>query len=274
MNRAAFALALGLALAAPSAEADGSKLGAKELQAIGFDQHLGAEVPGSLAFRDERGEPVSFGDFLGKRPVVLALVYNSCPMLCNQVLTGLVQAMRVLELKPGRDYEVAVVSFDPKESYATAAKQKDKYLRYYAGNAKSPENSAVNGVHFLTGEPEAIAAITGAVGFRYQYDDALGQYAHGAGIVVLTPDGRVARYYFGTEYSPRDLRLGLVEASAGKLGRLSDELMLLCYRYDPESGSYSASAIGAVRLGGGVTAAALALFIGLSVRRERKRRPA
>ncbi len=264
-----------LLLAAPAAA--GSKLPPKQLQTIRFEQRIGAVIPSALKFRDEAGRDVTLGATLGKRPVVLALVYNSCPMLCNQVLTGLVQAMRVLELKPGRDYDVLAVSFDPKERPETAAKQKDKYLRFYANGAQQRPGSAppnaetVNGVHFLTGDEAPIGALTNAVGFRYQYDEALGQYAHAAGIVVLTPDGHVARYFFGTEYSPRDLRLALVEASAGKVGALSDELMLLCYRYDPETGSYSAGAIGAVRLGGALTVAALGAFIGLNVRRERKR---
>jgi len=248
-----------------------SKLGPKALQAIGFDQRIGSPVSGALRFRDEIGREVTLERYYGKRPLVLALVYNSCPMLCNQVLTGLVAAMRVLELRPGADYDVVAVSFDPKESFTTAAKQRDKYLRYFAGGPKLPENSVMNGVHFLTGEAEPIAALTSAVGFRYEYDKDIGQYAHAAGIIVLTPDGTVARYFFGTEYSPRDLKLAVVEASAGTVGTLSDELMLLCYRYDPETGTYSASAIGAVRVGGVVTVASLALFIGLSIRRERKK---
>jgi protein SCO1/2 len=247
-----------------------SKLGAKALQTIRFDQRIGAELSSKLRFRDERGRDVALGDYFGKRPLVLALVYNSCPMLCNQVLTGAVSAMRVLELEPGKDYDLLAVSFDPKERFETAAKQKDKYLRFYAGG-KSPSETAVNGVHFLTGDAEPIAALTAAVGFRYEYDSGLGQYAHAAGLVVLTPEGRVSRYFFGTEYSPRDLRLGLVQASGGKLGTLTDELMLLCYRYDPASGSYSASAIGAIRIGGAMTALALAGFIGVSVRREKRR---
>jgi protein SCO1 len=243
-----------------------SSIAPQELRSISIEQRIGEKVPGELPFRDESGAAVELERYYGKRPIILALVYNSCPMLCSQVLSGMVAAMRVLKLDAGRDFDALVVSFDPKESSATAAAQKAKYLRRY------DRAGAEGGIHFLTGDEEPIRALTSAVGFRYQYDPELGQYAHASAIMVLTPDGRVARYFFGTEYSARDLRLALVEASGGKLGGLSDGLMLLCYRYDPSSGSYSATAVGAVRIGGAVTLGVLAGFIGLSLRRERRRR--
>lgn len=270
MKLAPFVVASLLALAltagaAPQGFARGS-IAPQELRSISIEQRIGNQVPGALPFRDESGAPVQLERYYGKRPIVLALVYNSCPMLCSQVLSGMVAAMRVIKLDAGRDFDALVVSFDPKESSATAAAQKAKYLHRY------DRAGAEGGVHFLTGDEEPIRAITDAVGFRYQYDPELGQYAHASAIMVLTPDGRVARYFFGTEYSARDLRLALIEASGGKLGGLSDGLMLLCYRYDPSTGTYSATAVGAVRVGGAVTLGMLAGFIGLSIRRERKRR--
>jgi len=252
-----------LTAAAPSAAQ--SNIPPQELRAISIEQRIGNQVPGSLVFRDESGAAVQLDRYYGKRPLLLALVYSSCPMLCSQVLSGMVSAMRVLALDAGRDYDVLAVSFDPKESHTTASAQKEKYLNRY------DRAGAARGVHFLTGDEEPIRALTDAVGFRYQYDAELGQYAHPSAIMVLTPDGRAARYFFGTEYSPRDLRLALVEASGGKVGTVSDELMLLCYRYDPASGTYSAAAIGAIRVGGALTLTALLGFIGMSVRRERRR---
>jgi protein SCO1/2 len=241
-----------------------SSLGAQSLNEIRIDQRIGNQLPLDLTFIDERGERVALGSLFGERPVVLALVYNACPMLCHQVLAGMLASLRTLELDAGEDFEVLVVSFDPKEPTQLARSVRDKLVeRYERGKG---------GFHVLTGEAEPIAKLTEAVGFRYRYDDKLDQYAHASGLIVLTPKGKVARYFFGTEYSARDLRLSLVEATDGKLGKLTDELMLLCYRYDPQSGTYSASIIGGIRIGALVTLLILAAFIGRSLLRERRRR--
>lgn len=250
-------------LAAPEAEA--SRLGKDDLRTIRIDQKLDEQVPLDLTFH-EGGRSVALADIVGDKPVVLALIYNRCPMLCNQVLQGLLGALKVLELSAGPDFDILAVSFDPEEDPATAVKARNNFLKHY------PREDAATGVHFLTGEAPAIAALTDAVGFRYEYDEDLGQWAHAAALVVLTPEGKVARYFFGTEYSPRDMRLALREASDGKVGSVTDDLLLLCYRYDPVSGTYSATVVNAIRVGGLATLLALALFIGRSLRRERTRK--
>jgi len=243
-----------------------STLGPETLRGIGIDQRLEQPVPLDLRFADHRGHEVKLGDHFGDKPVVLALVYNACPMLCNQVLAGMNSMLKVMKLDAGIDFEVVVVSFDPNEAPATAARARAKLVKDY-GRASGEQS-----FHFLTGKQESIHALTTAAGFRYEYDEQLGQYAHPSALMVLTPDGRMARYFYGTEYSPRDVRLALVEAADGKVGDFSDDLLLLCYRYDPESGTYSATAINAIRVGGTATVAALGLFIGVSLRRERRRR--
>jgi protein SCO1/2 len=236
------------------------------LREIGIDQRLGEQLPLDLAFFDETGQRVELERYFGERPVVLALVYNACPMLCQQVLHGMMASLRTLQLDAGRDFEVLVVSFDPEEPTAVARATRDKMVERYA------RAGSEQGFHVLTGSPASIAALTEAVGFRYTYDDKLGQYAHASALFVLTPEGKVARYFFGTEYSPRDMRLAMVEATEGKLGSLTDDLLLLCYRYDPASGGYSASVMGAVRIGAVATMLGLVVFVGASMRRERRRR--
>ncbi len=241
-----------------------SSLGKSELTAIRIDQRLGEQVPMEHAFMSA-GREVTLRELGAGKPIVLALVYNRCPMLCNQVLQGLIGTLKVVDLDPGEDFAVVAVSFDPEEDEALTRDVRSTFLRRW-GRA-----DAAAGVHFLTGEAPAIEALTDAVGFRYQYDELSKEYAHPSGLVVLTPEGRVARYFFGSEFSPRDMRLALREASNGEVGSITDELLLLCYQYDPQSGTYSASVVNAIRAGGVATLLALVWFIGRSVRRERRR---
>jgi len=188
---------------------------------VGIDQHLNAQVPLELNFRDETGRAVRLGDYLGSRPVILVFAYYRCPMLCPLVLDGVVKSLRVLSFDAGEQFAVVVVSFADDEAPALAAAKKEQIVRQYA------RPGAADGWHFLTGEETAIARLTQTVGFRYAYDGKHRQYAHAAGIVVLTPRGRIARYFYGIEFAPRDLRLGLVEAAADKIGTVADQLLLL-----------------------------------------------
>ena len=233
------------------------------LREVGYDQRLGEQVPLDLTFRDEAGRPVSLRSLFRGRAVVLSLVYYECPMLCTLTLNGLGSALSVLTFDVGRDFDVVTVSFEPKETAALAAAKKKAYLTRY----RRP--GAEEGWHFLTGDAPAIAALTSAVGFRYAWDAETRQYAHPAGLVVLTPDGRIARYMYGVEYAPRDLRLALVEASQRRIGNPVDTVLLYCYRYDPTRGRYAASVLRLVRLGGVVTVLGLAAFVLVSLRRER-----
>ena len=224
---------------------------------VGIDQHLDEQVPPDLAFHDETGATVHLGDYFNsQRPVILVLAYYRCPMLCTEVLNGLVDSLQKINLDMGRQYRVVTVSFDPKDSPELAAQKKATYAKSY------DRAGTENGWHFLTGDQEAIQQLARAVGFRYVYDAATDQYAHSSGIMVLTPQGKLSRYFFGIEYPARDLRLALVESSAGKIGTPVDQLLLLCYHYDPATGKYTASAMRLVRLCGVVTMLALFLFIG------------
>jgi len=233
------------------------------LQQIGFDQKLGDPVPLDLGFRDEAGREVRLRDYFGSKPVVLSLVYFRCPMLCTISLNGLAEALEVLSFVPGKEFNVLTVSFDPNEGPVLAAAKKKAYLARYK------RSEAERGWHFLTGSKEATEALTRAVGFRYVWDAPTRQWAHPAGVLVLTPEGRVSKYLFGVEYSPKDLRLALVDASGGRIGNPVDTLLLYCYRYDPKTGSYSASILNLVRLGGALTLLALVGFIMMAGRRRR-----
>jgi protein SCO1 len=281
---ARWALALALTLAclfiASAARADDPKVSSdvpppaasaglptEQLAGIGFDQHINERLPLDTTFIDEAGNPVALGNYFGKRPVVLALTYAECPMLCNLVLSGLTGSMRAVSSDVGAGYDVLAVSFDPKDTPETSTKRKAQYVRRYG------RPGAAAGFHFLTGTPESITALTKAVGFRYELDTQTGQYAHPAGVVVIMPDGRIARYLYGSEFSPRDMELAIAEAAVGKAS-LTNQLLLLCYRYDPQTGSYSARAIGAVRIGGVLTLVGLGLFMVQSARRNRRSRPA
>ena len=238
------------------------------LKKIGIDQRLHQQVPLDLVFTDETGRDVRLGEFFGKRPVILALVYYECPMLCTQVLNGLVSALGILSFDVGREYDVVAVSINPKETPGLAVQKKQAYLDRY----KRPQTAA--GWHFLTGKEENIQRLAAAVGFRYAFDEEIQQYAHGAGIEVLTPRGVVSKYFYGIEFSARDIKFGLIEASDERIGTPIDAALLLCYHYDPATGKYGASAIRAVRIGAVATVLAFLTFLFASLRKERAQRDA
>jgi protein SCO1/2 len=233
------------------------------LSKIGIDQRLHQKVPLDLEFVDETGRTVKLGDYLGKRPVLLALVYYECPMLCTQVLNGVTGALKVLNFDVGKEFDVVAVSINPREGPGLAAGKKQAYLERYG------RPHTADGWHFLTGREENIRALATAVGFRYEYDEEIKQYAHGAGVELLTPKGVIARYFYGIEYSPRDLRFGIIEASEEKIGSPIDSVLLACYHYDPATGKYGAAAIKMVRIGAVATMIAFAVFLFVSLRRER-----
>jgi protein SCO1/2 len=235
------------------------------LREIGFDQNLDQPLPLDTTFTDEHGRVVRLGEYFGTRPVVLAFAYYDCPMLCTLVLNGLTSALNVTSLEPGTDFELVTISFDPRDTPAAATAKKASYIERY----KRP--GAAAGWHFLTGGQASIDRVTQAAGFRYVWDAATRQFAHPTGIVVLTPDGRLARYLFGVEYGPRDLRLGIVEASAGKVGTPVDSLLLYCYHYDPMTGRYGLIVMRALRVAGAATVLALGTFIVVMVRKEKRR---
>jgi protein SCO1/2 len=232
------------------------------LSKVSFDQRLNEQLPLATPFKDENGRAVTLGDYFGLKPIVLAFVYYECPMLCNQVLNGLTTSLTVLEESVGRDFDVVAISFDPRETPALASGKKKSYLDRYSRPA------SVNGWHFLTGDDNAIQAVTRAAGFNFVWDDRTKQFAHPSGIVVATPDGKVSRYFFGIEYASRDVKFAVIESSAGRIGSVIDNLLLYCYHYDPATGSYGFVAMGAVRVGGAVTLVALVGFIVVSIRRE------
>ena len=235
------------------------------LAKVGIDQKLNAQIPLDAVFRDENGRSVKLAEYFGKRPVVLALVYYECPMLCTQVLNGAVSAFKVMNFTVGAEYDVVTVSFDPKETPAMATAKKSAYVAKYG----RPE--AEKGWHFLTGDQAAITALAASVGFRYTFDQSTQQYVHASALMVLTPDGRVSKYFYGIEYSPKDIRLGLIEASNGRIGSPVDQLLLYCYHYDPHSGKYSMIVMNVLRLAGAATVALIVGFIGLMWIRDRRR---
>ena len=235
---------------------------------VSIDQNLGAQVPLDLSFRDESGAAVRLGDFISEKPVVLSLVYYRCPGLCTMTLNGMSRAFKPLQFSAGKEFEVVTVSIDPKETPQLAAKKKAEYVKAY-GRA-----GAAAGWHFLTGDEPAIRALADAVGFRYVYDPHTDQYAHGAGIMVLTPTGRVARYFYGLEYSSRDLRWGLVEASESRIGSLADAVQLLCFAYDPMTGKYGVPIMRTLRAAAVLTVLSLGTFVVVMLRRERRAAPA
>ena len=235
---------------------------------VGIDQHLDRQLPLGLRFVDHAGREIELGDCFGERPVVLALVYYECPMLCTQVLNGLVKALRPLPLEAGRDFDVVTVSIDPAETPELAAKKRAAYVEAWG------HPGAAEAWHALVGREEDLRALADVIGFRYRYDPATGEYAHAAGIFVATPDGRLARYFYGIEYAPRDLRLGLVEASNGEIGSLADAFLMLCYHYDPLTGKYGFAIMTLIRVLGVLTCLAIGGFMTVSLRSERRRRRA
>jgi protein SCO1 len=263
-----FALLLSASAASAQAVPSGTGPAAQTmppvLQNVGFEPQLNAQLPLDLAFRDESGRDVHLRDYFSRRPVVLALVYYGCPMLCNQTEQGVVGALRMLSFNPGRDYDVVFVSFDPRESPDMAAQRKASAMEHF----RRPDTAA--GWHFLTGSKESIGALTSAANFRYSFDEKSNLFAHAAGIMLLTPDGRISRYFYGVEYPARDLRLGLVDASAGKIGTPIDRALLFCYQYDPTSARYSASILKIIRLCGVLTILAMVAAFFIFRRRDRE----
>lgn len=225
------------------------------LKNVGIEQHLNEQIPPDLILRDETGKTVRLGDYFGKRAMILNLVYYHCPMLCNEVLSGLESAMRVLKFDVGKDFDVLTVSFDPKETPEMAVAKKAEFLKRYGRAGAAP------GWHFLTGPQASIDSLTRAAGFQYEYDAKSGQFAHATAIMVLTPEGKIAQYYYGVEFAPRDLQLGLVQASHNKIGNLVDEVLLYCYHYDPDTGKYGAIISRILKLAAGATILILGTFL-------------
>jgi protein SCO1/2 len=234
------------------------------LKDAGLEQRLNEQVPLDTPFVDENGRTVTLGQYFGNRPVVLAFVYYECPMLCTQVLNGLVGSLEALTFNAGQEFDVVAISFDAGETPAMAAAKRAAYLKRYG------RPGADAGVHFLTGREADIRRVTDAVGFHFKYDPAIDQFAHPAVITVLTPEGRVSRYLFGIEFAPVDLRLALVEAADHRIGSVIDQMLLFCYHYDPTSGKYGVAITNLVRLGGLLTVVGLGTFILMSLRRERR----
>jgi len=233
------------------------------VQGVGIDQNLNAQIPLELRFKDENGQVVRLGQYFREKPVVLALVYYECPGLCDLILNGLTHTMQQTSLNVGSDYEVVTVSFNPKETWQLANAKKANYIEKYN------RSGAKAGWHFLTGDAAAIKNLTETVGFHYNYDPISKQFAHASAIMVLTPQGKIARYFFGIEYKPRDFRLGLVEASANKIGSPADRVLLFCYHYDPTTGKYGMAITEVTRALGTATVLLLGGFVFIMLRRER-----
>ena len=247
-----------------SASGSGLAAGAvpPQLLDVTFVQRLGEQLPLDAEFRDETGRPVTLGDYFGDTPVLLAFVYYQCPMLCTQVMNGISSALRVLSFEPGQEFEIVLVSFDPRDTPEAAAAKKQEHLAYW----DSAEDA--DAWHFLTGDEPAIRRATDAAGFSYRWEDRTQQFAHVSGVLAVTPEGRLSRYFYGVEYSPRDLRLALVESSDKQIGSAVDELLLYCFHYDPEAGQYGPVVMNIMRLGAAVTLALVGGFMLLMWRRD------
>lgn len=237
------------------------------LKDVGIDQLLSNQVPLDLDFTDETGKPVKLRDYFKDKPVILSLVYYDCPQLCNMTLTGLLGTLKTLPMVPGKDFISLTVSFDPKEKTELAAAKRDTYLQKLA----NPD--AKKGWHFLTGEEPAIQALTRSVGFRFVWDPVTKQYAHSSALIILTPDGKVSRYFYGIEYAPRDVRFGLLDASGGQIGTLADQLILYCYQYDPMRGTYGLVLMRLTRIFAAVTIITIVALI-LFLRHKTKQKEA
>jgi protein SCO1 len=265
----AMAAVLLLSLFAFGPRASAQPAGARPpvLQDIGIDQLLNNQVPLDLEFKDENGRTVKLAEYFKDKPVILSLVYYNCPRLCTQVLNGLLGAMKGLPMTPGKEFVNLTVSFDPREQPELAAAKKAEYLTRY----NRPGSEA--GWHFLTGDEASIKALTRAVGFRYIWDPVTKQYGHASGIMILTPQGKLSRYFYGIEYAPRDIRFGVIDASAGRVGSLADQVILYCYMYDPDRGTYSLVLMRLLRIFAFFTLTTLlALF--LYLRRKEKQKAA
>lgn len=258
-------LALFLAPAAAGAHTDAEGNAATD---VGFDQRLGEAVPLDLTFRDEAGAPVTLRQAAGGKPIMLVLLYYRCTMLCPIILDGLVRGLHAIPFEPGKEFTILTVSIDPRETPELADRKKAETLARYEKTVPA------SGWRFLTGEERAIADLAKAVGFRYRYEPTRDEYAHAAGLVLLTPDGRVSRYFYGVDYAPRDLRLGLVEAAESRIGSVIDQVLLLCYHYDPVTGRYGFIIQNVMRAAGTTTVLILGAFVAIMLRRERRARPA
>jgi len=230
------------------------------LEQVGITQKLDTQLPLDLTFRDETGASVQLKQFFGKKPVVLNFVYYSCSMLCGGVLAGLTTSMKGLKFELGKEFDVVSISIDPRDTPEIASEKKAEYLKRYG----HPERAA--GWHFLTGQQDAITALTQAAGFGYQYDAKTGQFAHATAVMIVTPQGKLAQYFYGVDFAPKDLRLGLVQASNEKIGNLVDQVLLYCYHYDPATGKYGAIVARVLKLSGLVTMLGLGLMIFVLVR--------
>ena len=237
------------------------------LKDVGIDQKLNDAIPLGLAFRDENGSTAKLSEFFGQKPVVLALVYYNCPMLCTQVLNGLDRSLKDLPMDIGKDFNVVTVSIDPSETPKLASAKRDLYTGIYG------RPGAARGWHFLTGEESQIRQLANAVGFRYAYDADSKQFAHASAVMVLTPGGKISRYFYGITYPARDMRLGLVEASEGKIGSAVDQLLLFCYHYDPVTGKYGMLISRVIKAGGLLTVLAIGILVLVLSRNEHYKMP-
>jgi len=233
---------------------------------VTIEQRLDSQIPMDASFRDEAGNTFPLGHFFGKRPVVLALVYYQCPMLCTQILNGVVRAAKVLTFKPGEDYDVVAISFDARERPADAAAKKAVYMHDYG----HPETAA--GWHFLTGDINSIKKVTNAVGFKYMWDVHTAQFAHASAVYILTPEGKLSKYFYGIDYSPKDMRFALIEASKNQIGTPVDRILLYCYHFDPHAAKYTPYALALLRAAGAATVLIFGGFVFISLRRERRQK--
>jgi protein SCO1/2 len=234
-----------------------------KIQHVTFSQRLGERLPLDAQFTDESGRHVALGDYFGgSKPVVLAFVYYQCPMLCPLVMNGISSALKVVPFTAGKEFDVVLISFDPRDTPEAANAKKRAHMQHWA------VSETADGWHFLTGTEQEIQRVTAAAGFTYQWDEETQQYAHVSGVLVVTPDGRLSRYFYGVELSPKDLRLALVDSSQGRLGSVVEELLLYCFHYDPSSGKYGAAFMNIMRLGGVLTAGLIIAFIVLMRWRE------
>lgn len=232
------------------------------LKHVGIEQHLDAQIPPELTFRDESGQAVRLGDYFGKKPLILNLVYYQCPMLCGEVLAGLTSGLTLVKFDVGKQFDIITVSIDPREGPDLAIAKKNTFIQRYH------REGAEKGWHFLTGNQENITALAQAAGFGYEFDETTGQFAHATAIMILTPEGKISRYLYGVEYPPKDLRLGLVEASEHKIGNAVDQVLLYCYHYNPATGKYGAMVANILRLAGGFTVLIVGAFVFVMFRRD------
>ena len=237
----------------------------KVLEQIGVDQRLDSVLPLDLKFRDEHGKDVTLGDYFKEKPVVLSLVYYECPMLCTMTLNGLIKAINAMDLEVYRDYDIVTVSFDPGETPALAMQKKETYLDVYR------HEGGENGWHFLTGDAEPVRQLAEAVGYRYVYDEETDEYAHASAIMIATPAGKLSKYFYGIEFSARDMRLGLVDASVNRIGSFADKLLLWCYHYDPMTGKYGLAIMNVIRLAGALTVGCMVTFMVAMLRRDKRK---